>query len=303
MKKLLISALLLMATLGVMAQDASNKLLAPGTLAPFIGLHLESDNSFFNIRNTKGKYVVIDFWASWSKDSRADMPRVVNERNHWSSDDVFFIGVSYDTQQELWKNYIHQNKLNFPQVSELVRFKATKSAIAYHVDSLPTYYLLDKENKVMIATTKFDEISAKLKQLHESGQIKKKVNNPLSRPEFPGGNDELSMYIFKNMKYTPNILTYGVSGRVTVSFVVGDDGTLKDIKAKNVDRVTVAPWATEKFSSEDMEKGKAAAMEDMKKEAVRVVTSMPKWTPGKHDGKNVEVNYSLPVTFRVRQTH
>lgn len=96
-----------------------------------------------------------------------------------------------------------------------------------------------------------------------------------SNPEFPGGMDALMKWLQKNMKYPASAQENGIQGRVLVQFVVNKDGSIVDPKVvRSVD----------------------AALD---KEAMRVVSAMPKWTPGKQRGKTVRVRYTLPVTFRL----
>ena len=95
-------------------------------------------------------------------------------------------------------------------------------------------------------------------------------------PSFPGGPSALMQYLSKNIKYPPFAEENGIQGRVVCTFVVERDGSVTDIHiAKGVD------------SSLD-------------KEAIRVVSAMPKWIPGRQNGQMVRVKYTLPVTFRLQ---
>ena len=94
-------------------------------------------------------------------------------------------------------------------------------------------------------------------------------------PEFPGGMAELMKYLQKNLRYPQICKEQGVQGRVIVQFVVNMDSTITDV---NVIK-SVNPHLDE--------------------EAVRVVSSMPKWVPGRQYGKPVRVRFTLPVTFRL----
>lgn len=95
-------------------------------------------------------------------------------------------------------------------------------------------------------------------------------------PIFPGGQTALVQYIASHLKYPPVAQENGVQGRVFVSFVVGEDGYVEDVQViKGVDP-------------------------SLDKEAVRVVKSLPRWTPGNQQGKPVRVRYSVPVTFALQ---
>lgn len=94
-------------------------------------------------------------------------------------------------------------------------------------------------------------------------------------PQFPGGQIAMLKYIMENMKYPEQAMKEGIQGRVTVRFIVEKDGSISDVKPV----LSVHPL--------------------LNKEAVRVVKSMPKWSPGKHNGKPVRVRFNLPVMFKL----
>lgn len=94
-------------------------------------------------------------------------------------------------------------------------------------------------------------------------------------PEFKGGNQKLIEYISRNVKYPANAKDMEMEGTVQVSFVVGKDGSISDA---------------------EIVKGIYSEIND---EAIRVVESMPKWTPGKNKGKKVAVQLILPIRFEL----
>jgi protein TonB len=96
-------------------------------------------------------------------------------------------------------------------------------------------------------------------------------------PTFPGGEAEMQKFIGQNLKYPVVAQESGIQGRVTVRFVVSKTGAIEDV---NVIR-GIDPSCD--------------------KEAVRVVKSMPKWIPGKQNGLNVPVYFTLPIVFRLKQ--
>lgn len=94
-------------------------------------------------------------------------------------------------------------------------------------------------------------------------------------PMFPGGNEALMKWLSKNLKYPASAQENGIQGRVLVQFVVNKDGSIVEPKVlRSVDPA-------------------------LDKEALRVVSTMPKWQPGKQRGKTVRVRFTLPVTFRL----
>lgn len=95
-------------------------------------------------------------------------------------------------------------------------------------------------------------------------------------PVFPGGQTALAQYIASHLKYPTVAQENGIQGRVFVSFVVGEDGYVEDVRViKGVEPM-------------------------LDKEALRVIQSLPRWTPGNQQGKPVRVKYTVPVTFALQ---
>ncbi len=95
-------------------------------------------------------------------------------------------------------------------------------------------------------------------------------------PEFPGGQAALMKWLSKNIEYPPIAAENGIKGRVTVSFVVEPDGSVSNVTVvRGVDP-------------------------HLDKEALRVVSKMPKWKPGMQTGKPVRARYQLPIQFRLQ---
>ncbi len=97
-----------------------------------------------------------------------------------------------------------------------------------------------------------------------------------SMPEFPGGQAKMLEFIATNIKYPPMARESGIQGRVFVNFVVEPDGS--------VSNVTIL-------------RGIGGGCDE---EAIRVIQSMPKWTPGRQRGKAVRVSFNLPVRFTLQ---
>ena len=96
-------------------------------------------------------------------------------------------------------------------------------------------------------------------------------------PEYPGGMPAMIDFLQTNLKYPEDAVKQKVSGRVMVMFVVETDGSLSNVRV-----------ARKVFPSLDAE-------------AVRVVKTMPKWKPGKENGRPVRVNFTLPVVFTLKK--
>ena len=95
-------------------------------------------------------------------------------------------------------------------------------------------------------------------------------------PQYPGGITELLKYIAKNLRYPVIAQENGIQGKVIVRFVVTAAGTVEQVQIMR----SLDP--------------------NCDKEAVRVVQSLPKWIPGKQNGRNVPVYYTVPITFKLQ---
>ena len=128
------------------------ELLKPGTPAPDFQLQTPDGKTLKFSDFAKGKYVVIDFWASWCPDCRKDMPEVIRMYNKWHEMGVEFLGVSFDTDKQKWTDYIAQSGVPYPQVSELKRMNQSEVAKAYGVRWIPSLYLIGPDGKVLAST-------------------------------------------------------------------------------------------------------------------------------------------------------
>jgi len=92
-------------------------------------------------------------------------------------------------------------------------------------------------------------------------------------PQFPGGDKALMTWISKNVEYPKIAQKNGIEGRVYIDFVVTKDGDVKQVKLAR------------------------SASPSLDAEAIRVISNMPKWKPGKQRGQNVNVQYTIPINF------
>ena len=95
-------------------------------------------------------------------------------------------------------------------------------------------------------------------------------------PSYPGGTSALMKFLTENIEYPEQMIKDSIQGRVICSFIVGRDGAISDIKVVR----SLHPL--------------------LDKEAVRVLSLMPKWIPGKQNGQPSKVKYILPITFRLQ---
>lgn len=111
----------------------------------------------------------------------------------------------------------------------------------------------------------------------ESGKVV--YNKAEIDPSFTGGDKAMMTYLRDNLQYPKAAEDKGVEGTVFVNFIVDEKGNVRQVVASDVVGDDIDQLLT--------------------KEAVRVVTAMPVWVAGRQHGKDVDVNFSIPITFRL----
>lgn len=118
------------------------------------------------------------------------------------------------------------------------------------------------------------------KPVEKPKEVKEEIFKSVEQmPQFPGGDAALMKYLSSHINYPPMAAENNIQGKVILQFVVEKDGRVGEVKvARSVDK-------------------------DLDKEAIRVVKSLPKFTPGRQNGQAVRVWYTLPVTFKLQGTN
>ena len=142
-----------------------------------------------------------------------------------------------------------------------------------------------RENEAQLGTVDITEGVNDLNKIEVKEQVIAEPvvdDEPLSialveqKPSFPGGEAAMYTWLGNNIVYPPAASEEGAQGRVVVEFVVGKDGSLTNGRVIRPRHPALA------------------------REAVRVVSAMPTWVPGRNNGQPVKVTYTLPVTFKLQ---
>lgn len=111
----------------------------------------------------KGKYVLVDFWASWCAPCRAENPNVVKLYNQYHDKGMNVLGVSIDTDKKQWQGAIAADKLNWVHVSDLQRFDGPTEKL-YHIEAIPSNYFIDPQGNIIAKNITGTDLEEMLKK-------------------------------------------------------------------------------------------------------------------------------------------
>lgn len=137
--------------------------ISVGATAPEIALSDTSGNTV-SLSSLKGKYVLIDFWASWCGPCRQENPNVVRMYNKFKDKGFAIYSVSLDKTKENWVRAIRNDNLTWTHVSDL-KFWQSEAAQKYGVQAIPATFLLDKDGKIIAKNLRGDALEQKLEEV------------------------------------------------------------------------------------------------------------------------------------------
>ena len=199
------------------------------------------------------------------------------------------VGMTLALNAETVNDYVYENSQQQPQTKVVKKGNAnaqvkvgSKTVEVKKAEPAKTTEKKTVEKKT--AEKKAVEKKAPEKKPVETQPVVAKETSDPSRvfdvveemPKFPGGDEGMMQFLNSEVKYPEEASKKGKQGRVVVTFIVNEDGSISESKVvKSVDP-------------------------ELDAEAIRVVNAMPKWTPGKQNGHVVRVKFTIPVTFRLK---
>lgn len=124
----------------------------------------DKDGKSFRLSSLRGKYVLIDFWASWCGPCMREMPNVVKLYKECKGKNFEIVGVSLDQKRDAWLNAVEKNKMKWIQVSDLKSW-ATAPVKLCNVSAVPYTVLVDPQGKVVALELRGEELISKVKEV------------------------------------------------------------------------------------------------------------------------------------------
>ncbi|MBI9055911.1 MAG: AhpC/TSA family protein [Bacteroidales bacterium] len=143
--------------------DEINTVIGIGATAPDIALP-NPEGDTITLSSLRGKYVLIDFWASWCRPCRVENPNLVKSYKKYHDKGFEIFQVSLDKKKDAWLNAIEKDELNWLHVSDLQYWNSTPAKI-YKVEGIPASFLIDKQGRIIAKNLRGDILEAKLSEL------------------------------------------------------------------------------------------------------------------------------------------
>jgi thiol-disulfide isomerase/thioredoxin len=124
----------------------------------------DGNGKTYRLSALRGKYVLLEFWASWCGPCRYENPELVKAYEKYHPKGLEILGISVDANKESWQQAVEKDKLSWINISELNGYYG-KAVVAYHVRGIPQNYLIDPAGNIIAIDLRGEKLVAKLKSL------------------------------------------------------------------------------------------------------------------------------------------
>lgn len=166
-----LAAALLLGAVSLRAQEAKDldpqyaKDLIKSGQAPDFTLP-GTDGKTYSLKDFRGKTLIIDFWATWCPDCREEMPQLLDlQKKLRGRKDIVMVGISFDTDPAKLEAYVKEQGIGWLQLSDFKSKKESAISEAYHIQWIPTKYVIGPDGKVLLATVMQDKVDALVQKL------------------------------------------------------------------------------------------------------------------------------------------
>jgi peroxiredoxin len=151
-------------------QEISQKKITEGDGGDLMGKPIsdfeqaDPNGKMVNIKSFRGKYVLIDFWASWCGPCRGENPNVVAAYNKYKNKNFTVLGISLDKSKDAWLAAVEKDGLTWTQLSDL-KFWSNAVAQQFGIQSIPQNFLIDPNGVVIDKNLRGEALEAKLESI------------------------------------------------------------------------------------------------------------------------------------------
>ena len=136
-----------------------------GDMAPLFSM-ADTSGRMVSLKEFRGKYVLLDFWATWCGPCLEEMPNVADAYQKYKNKNFTVVGISMDRpdSKEKWLSLIKKNGYNWPQLSDL-KWWNCEAALLYNVNSAPSNFLIDPKGKIIATNLRGPALQQKLAEI------------------------------------------------------------------------------------------------------------------------------------------
>ncbi len=127
-------------------------------------IQLTPEGKSVSLNDFKGKYLFVDFWASWCGPCRGENPNVLRAYNNYKKDGLEVLGVSFDDKKEAWVKAIEEDKMPWTQISALKGFE-NEAAQLYDIQGIPASILINPEGKIIAYDLRAEDLERKFLEI------------------------------------------------------------------------------------------------------------------------------------------